>query len=402
MLSTVRTSRLRDRSSFGLSLALLCTAMAVALAGCGREGPSPAGAATQPPPAVQARVIQVAPQRVPIQLEAVGQVQGSKEVEVRSRVNGILLKHLYKEGALVRAGEPLFQIDPAPYEIAVAQARAQLSQERARNEQMQREAARLKDLAAQKAISQKEYDDATSALKLSNAALQAAEANLRLAELNLSYTLVTAPVSGVTGRMLRSEGSLIAAGQESGLLTTVNQVQPIWVRFSLSESDRASLPGGQLSVSSGAEVRLVLPDGSRYPEKGRINFSATQIDPQLATLEFRAAFDNPHTQLLPGQFVRVQLVAGRRDNVYLVPQTAVVQTEKGFLLFVLDKDGKAAVRPVQTGGWIGSDWMILDGLKSGDRVIADNLLKVRPGVQVTPVEPAEAKPANAKPAAAAK
>ena len=174
------------------------------------------------------------------------------------------------------------------------------------------------------------------------------------------------------------------------------------MRFSLSESDRASLPGGQLSVKSGAEVRLVLPDGSRYPEKGRINFSATQIDPQLATLEFRAEFDNPRTQLLPGQFVRVQLVAGHRDNVFLVPQTAVVQTEKGFLLFVLDKDNKAAVRPVHTGGWMGSDWMILDGLKSGDRVIADNLLKVRPGLQVTPVEPAEAKPANAKPAAAAK
>ena len=344
-------------------------------------------------------MIQVAPQRVPIQLEAVGQVQGSKEVEVRARVGGILLKHLYTEGALVRAGLPLFQIDPAPYEIALAQARAQLSQERARNEQANREAARLKELATQKAISQKEYDDATSVLKLSNAALQVSEANLRLAELNLSYTLVTAPVSGVTGRMLRSEGSLISAGQETSLLTSVNQVERVWVRFSLAESDRASLSGAQLSVRPGAEVSLVLPDGSRYPEKGRINFAATQIDPQLATQEFRAEFDNPRTQLLPGQFVRVQVVAGHRGNVFLVPQTAVVQTEKGHLLFVLDNEGKAAVRPVQTGSWTGSDWMILDGLKPGDRVIADNLLRLRPGAKVTPVDPAEAKPANPKPAA---
>ena len=400
MVPVFCASRMRDCSS--VIRALLCVAIAAALAGCGKEGPPPAGTATQPPPAVQARVIQVSPQRVPIQLEAVGQVQGSKEVEVRARVGGILLKHLYKEGALIRAGESLFQIDPAPYEIALAQARAQLSQERARNEQANREATRLKELAAQKAISQKEYDDATSVLKLSGAALQASEANLRLAELNLSYTLVTAPVSGVTGRMLRSEGSLISAGQETSLLTSVNQVEPVWVRFSLSESDRANLSGAQLSVKPGAEVRLVLPDGSRYPEKGRINFAATQIDPQLATQEFRAEFDNPRTQLLPGQFVRVQVIAGQRDNVFLVPQTAVIQTEKGFLLFVLDNDGKAAVRPVQAGSWMGSDWMILDGLKPGDRVIADNLLKLRPGVQVTPVEPAQTKPANAKPATAAK
>jgi len=263
----------------------------------------------------------------------------------------------------------------------------QLAQERARNEQANREAGRLKQLAAQKAISQKEYDDSTSTLKLSDATLQAAEANLRQAELNLSYTLVTAPVAGVTGRMLRSEGSLITAGQESSLLTTISQVNPIWVRFSLSESERANLPGAQLSGRTGAEVRLSLPDKSRYPEKGRINFAATQIDPQLATQELRAEFENPKMQLLPGQFVRVQVTAGQRDNVYLVPQTSVVQTEKGYLLFVLDKENKAEIRPVQTGTWVGSDWMILGGLKPGDRVVLDNLLRMRPGVPVTPAEP---------------
>ena len=379
-------------------------ALVAVLSGCGPTAPSPAtapGKPAQTPPAVQAKILQVSPQRVPIVLDAVGQVQGSKEVEVRARVTGILLKRLYNEGELARPGAPLFQIDPAPFEIALAQARAQMAQERARNEQATREAGRLKQLIAQKAISQKEYDDSTSTLKLSDATLQAAEANLRQAELNLSYTLVTAPVAGITGRMQRSEGSLITAGQDSSLLTTISQVNPIWVRFSLSESERANLPGAQASGRAGAEVRLSLPDGSAYAEKGRINFAATQIDPQLATQELRAEFNNPKTQLLPGQYVRVKVTAGQRDNAYLVPQTAVMQTEKGYLLFVLDKESKAELRPVQTGTWVGSDWLILGGLKPGDRVVLDNLLKVRPGAVVAPAEaPADAKPAG--PAAATK
>jgi len=302
----------------------------------------------------------------------------------------------------VGAGAPLFRIDPAPYEIALAQARAQLAQERARGEQATRESARLKTLATEKAISQKEYDDATSTSKLSEATQQAAEANVRQAELNLSYTLVTAPVAGISGRAAKSEGSLISTGADS-LLTTVNQVNPIWVRFSLSESDLAKLPGGRLAQGAGTELKLVLPDGSAYPGKGRLNFTATQIDPRLATQQLRAEFDNPRQQLLPGQFVRVQLVAGERDNTFLVPQPAVMQTEKGALVFVVDPEGKAALRPVQLGDWMGTDWMILGGLKPGDRVIADNLLKIRPGTPVTAaVAPASAAAPAAAPAPAAK
>ena len=396
----VRPSCGRPRCFIGARRGATGLVLIAVLAGCGPSPSSPAstpgGAPAPTPPAVPARVLQVSPQRVPIVLDAVGQVQGSKEIEVRARVTGILLKRLYNEGELVRAGAPLFQIDPAPFEIALAQAKAQLAQESARNEQATREAGRLKQLVGQKAISQKEYDDSTSTLKLSDAALQAVEANLRQAELNLSYTLVTAPVAGVTGRMLRSEGSLITAGQESSLLTTSNQVNPIWVRFSLSESERANLPGGQISGRTGADVQLTLPDGSRYAEKGRINFAATQIDPQLATQELRAEFDNPKLRLLPGQFVRVQVTAGHRDNVFLVPQTSVVQTEKGYLLFVLDKENKAEIRPVQTGTWMGSDWIITGGLKPGDRVVLDNLLRVRAGVTVKPVESAAGAPDGAK------
>jgi len=367
---------------------------AILLAGCEKGGANtPAGA---PPAAgIPAKVLEVAPQRVPVVLEAVGQVQGSKEVEVRARVSGILLKRLYNEGDFVREGSSLFQIDPVPYQIALAQANAQIAQERARQEQTGREAVRLKALAEEKAISQKEFDDAISAQKMSSATLQAAEANLRQAELNLSYTLVTAPVSGIAGRIARSEGSLVTAGQESSLLTTMNQVHPIWVRFSLSESDIAKVPDRSPERIKAAEVRLILPDGSLYPLKGRLNFTATQIDPRLATKELRAEFGNPQVQLLPGQFVRVRVVAGERDNVFLVPQTAVIQTEKSFLVFTLDKDNKAESRPVQVGDWVGSNWMILSGLNPGDRVVLDNLLKVRPGAAVSPQSPAEAKAAAA-------
>jgi len=378
-----------SKASYWLRRTALAAASLLAACGQGGQGAVPPGGMALP-----VTVLQVAPQRVPIVLEAVGQLQGSKEVEVRARVSGILLKRLYNEGDLVRAGAPLMQLDPAPYEIALAQANAQLAQERARNEQAKRESARLQQLAEQKAISQKEYDDATSALKLSDATLQGAEANVRQAELNLSYTHVTAPVSGVTGRMAHSEGSLISTGQDS-LLTTINQVNPIWVRFSLSGSDLMQLPDGKLNRSSPAEVRLTLPDGSRYPDKGRLNFAANQIDPRLATQELRAEFDNPRQQLLPGQFVTVRITAGERDKVFLVPQAAVVQTEKGNLVFIVDADGKAQARPVKTGDWIGKDWTILSGLNAGDKVVVDNLLKLQPGAQVIEAPSAEAAAAPA-------
>jgi len=386
-------SRLRAASRFHRSvLALSCVSLALLLPGCGQGRPDAAHAVVPAAAALPAAVLQVEPQRVPIAVEAVGQTEGSKEVEVRARVSGILIKRLYNEGELLRAGAPMFKIDPVPFEIARTQAQALLAQEQARNEQFRRESVRLKQLAAEKAISQKEFDDASSNLKLSDATLLAVEARLKEAELNLSYTSVAAPVSGVSGRAAHSEGSLITAGADS-LLSTVSQVDPIWVRFSLSESDLAKLPQRRLVRGAQVEVGLLLPDGTRYPGKGRLNFAATQIDTRLGTQQLRAEFDNAKGQLLPGQFVRVQLVAGQRENVFLVPQTAVMEAEAGYMLFVMDKDGKAALRPVQMGDWVGSDWMVLGGLAAGDRVIVDNLLKLRPGVAVSPLAAGQGKPA---------
>jgi len=335
------------------------------------------------PAALQARIIEVAPRSAPILIETVGQVEGSKEVEVRAQVSGILKQRLYQEGEVVQAGAKLFQIDPAPFENALQQAKSQLAQELARNEQARRDAARLEGMVAARAISRKEADDSQTAAKLSDAAVKAAEARLRDAELNLSWTQVVAPVRGISGRAAKSEGSLISTGPDS-LLTTISQADPVWVRFALSDSDLAKLPGGKVSRGANPDIKLVLPNGTVFPASGKLNFTATQIDPKLATLQMRAEFANARGDLLPGQFVRVRFVAGQRDNVFLVPQVAVTQTEAGYILFVLDKEGKAALRPVKTGDWIGKDWVILEGLGKGDKVIVDNLLKIRPGAVVSP------------------
>ncbi len=254
----------------------------------------------------------------------------------------------------------------------------------------------MKPLVDERAVSRKEYDDATSARELAEAGVQLADAAVRQAELNLSYTNVTAPVSGISGRAEHSIGTLITTDAAGGLLTTINQLTPIWVRFSLAEADLAKLPGGRLSRATPADVQLVLADGSLYPTKGRLNFAATAIDTKLGTQQLRAEFDNAHEQLLPGQFVTVRIAAGQRDNVFLVPQAAVIQTEKQNLVFVIDAEGKAQARPVKTGDWIGNDWAIMSGLGAGDRVIVDNLLKIQPGAAVVEAPPATAPNALAK------
>ena len=369
---------------------------AVLLAACGKES-APSAA---PPPPVLVHVVKVEPKSVPIRFTVPGQVEGSREVEVRARVSGILQKQFYKEGDAVGEGARLFAIDRAPLEVALAQAKGQLAQATAQADQTRREETRLKPLVEERAVSRKEYDDATSARQLAEAALQQGTAAVRQAELNLSYTAVNAPVAGITGRATHSVGTLITTDANGSLLTTINQLTPIWVRFSLAESDLAKIPGGRVVRDTPLEVQLVLGDGVPYAGKGRLNFAATAIDAKLGTQQLRAEFDNPREQLLPGQFVKVSIGAGHRDNVFLVPQTAVVQTEKANLVFVVDDQGRAQAQTVQTGDWIGADWAIVSGLKAGDRVIVDNLLKVRPGAPVTEAPPAAATAPAAAPSAA--
>lgn len=376
---------------------LLALMLTVLVTACGQQKQE-AGAAM---PALPVSVVEVQPTSVPIRAEAVAQTEGAKEVEVRPRVGGILLKKLFQEGEPIKTGQVMFQIDPVPFQIAVQQAEAQLAQQKARIVQTQREADRLKGLLDTQSISQREYDNAVSDNAVATATLLQYEALLREAKLNLSYTSVIAPTSGIAGRFQFSEGALVSAN--TSLLTTIVQLSPIWVRFSLSDSELSAL-GGQLTSQNVKNIQLVLSDGTEFPESGKLNFSASEIDPALGTQQLRAVFENGSRSLLPGQFVRARVTTGTRDGVFVIPQTAVLTGDQGKFVYVAEKDasGKevAAVRSIQEGGWEGKNWVILAGLKAGDKLIVDNLIKIRPGAPVAShpfgAPPAAANQASAK------
>ena len=364
-----------------IKTSLVISAMSFALFACGKSAETPQAGAGMP--AMPVTVLAMEPSSVPISAEAVAQTEGAKEIEIRPRVGGILVKKLFEEGTPVKAGQALFLIDPVPYQIALANAKAVLGQQQARVTQTEREAARLKGLLATQSISQREYDNAFSDNAVAIATLQQGQSMVREAELNLSYTTVTAPESGVAGRFELSVGALVAPN--TSLLTTVVQISPIWVRFSLSDSELAQL-GGRLSESSVKKVTLILPDGTEYKQSGRLNFAASQIDPTLGTQQLRATFDNADKKLLPGQFVRARVTTGQKDGVYVVPQTAVLTNDQGKFVYVVDAKNTATIRPIQAGNWVGKDWVILSGLNTGDKVIIDNLIKLRPGAAVSPTE----------------
>lgn len=361
-----------------LTISFLLTCLLVA---CDKkqEGAAPPAGMTMP--AMPVSVIAVQPASVAMSIEAVAQTEGASEVEIRPRVGGIILKKMFEEGAPVKAGQVMFQIDPAPFQIALTQAKAQAAGQSARITQTTRESSRLKELLVTQSISQREYDNATSDASISQAGMMQAQANIKEAELNLSYTRVTAPVSGIAGRFQYSEGALVAPN--TSLLTTIIQVSPIWVRFSLSESELQSL-GGHLDQKHVSEVSLILPDGSEYAQKGKLNFTANQINPSLGTQELRATFDNADKRLLPGQFVRARVTTGTREGVFLVPQTAVLTGEQGKFVYVANEKNEATMRPVVVGEWKGEDWIILEGLNANDKVIVDNLIKLRPNAPIAP------------------
>ena len=388
-LPSVRTVEATSisKKTISLSFALLAITLlsGIMLAGCGKKDDATGAAAAMPPMPVS--VITLAPQNVPISAEAVAQTEGAKEVEIRPRVGGILLKKLFEEGSNIKAGQAMFLIDPVPFQIALSNAKAQLAQQKAKLEQTEREAKRLQALVATQSISQREADNALSDNSLAKAGLAQYESAVREAELNLSYTTVTSPISGVAARFELSEGALVNAN--TSLLTKVYQITPIWVRFSLSDNELAQL-GGPLTQSNVKDVRLLLPNGEQYAKKGQINFAASSIDPQLGTQQLRATFANDDKKLLPGQFVRVRVVTGEKSGVFLVPQVSVIANDQGKFVFVINDKNEAVITPVVTGNWVGKDWVILSGLNAGDKVAVDNIIKLRPGAAVMPHPSGEA------------
>jgi membrane fusion protein (multidrug efflux system) len=363
---------------------LAVAAASLVLAGCGKgQQQGPHGF----PPA-QVTIAEVAARDLPVSWEFVGQATGSKDVEVRARVTGILEKRLYAEGTPVRQGQALFEIDPKPLEAQYNAVQADVARAQAAVAQAEREAARLKPLAERRAVGQKEADDAVSAAELARASLKASEARAAEVRLSLGYTKVVAPVAGLSSRAMKSEGSLVSANET--LLTVISQVDPIWVPFNISENEQLEInkqvAAGRLVLpkDNGFDVAIKLADGTLFPRQGRINFADTRINPTTGTYEMRAELPNRDQALKPGQFVRVQLKGAVRKNAVSVPQTAVLDGPQGKFVYVpaKDKDGKdiAQPRPVALGPWVTLDgqnlWIVESGLAAGDKVIVDGVARV--------------------------
>lgn len=365
---------------------------AVLLAGCSQG--SPAGGAP-PPPEVAVTTAEAG--SLPMTLEYTGQTAGSRDVEVRARVSGILLQRRYQEGGAVRQGDVLFQIDPEPYRAAAAQARAEVGVERAKLNEARRQHDRILPLFDKGLVSQMNRDEAISNFEVAEANVAAAEAKLRKANLDLGYTEVRAPIAGLTSHEARSEGSLVTAGSDSSLLTRIVQTDPTYVEFSLPEIDAMALRARLTGKDSGVIARLLLEGGEIYPAGATINFLDTTVQPGTGTLRARATVANPDGTLLPGQFVRVRLEGVTLQGV-AVPRRAVMSSAQGTFVWIVGAGDKVELRPVKLGGNVGERELITAGLQGGERVVVDGVLKVQPGVQVTIAKPAPAAAPAAGPA----
>lgn len=369
--------------------AVFASMLAFLLAAC--SGGQHGGFGGFPPAPVT--LMEAKPATVPVRLEYVGQTAGSKEAEVRARVQGILERRTYQEGGAVKAGQTMFVIDPRPYAAQLQQAEAALAQAQAQLAQAKRLVERLKPLVGDKAVSQREYDDAVSAEETAAAGVKLAQARLTEARLNLSYTTVTAPVGGFASVAQKSEGSLVSPGADS-LLTTVSQIDPLYVNFSVSENERLRfdklVAEGKLVVPDPKKGRLPvtlrLADGTMFPRQGKLSFIDTRINPATGSYDARAEIANADGALRPGQFVRVFVNGITRPDAILVPQRAVMDGPQGKFVYVAGKspEGKdiALPRPVTVGDWVeiegANQWIVESGLKPGDQVVVEGMAKIFP------------------------
>ncbi|MEC8823909.1 MULTISPECIES: efflux RND transporter periplasmic adaptor subunit [Marinobacter] len=384
----------RPNARKGLLFAGLSTLLM--LTGCsGQDGEGQqAGAGGMPPAAVVVQQATLAD--VTVRQDYAGRARGAREVEVRARISGILEQRLYEEGQMVREGDALFRIDRKPAAAALQRARAQRQVAEADVQQAEREWNRISSLFERNAVSERERDSAQSALELARANLAVANAGVAQAELDLGYTDVTAPISGVTSLEDFPEGSLIDTGT---LLTTIVQLDPVHVRFALPENDanirRAAREGMvRTDQEQNVSARLVLADGSEYDLDGRIDFTASTLDPRTGTVSARAVFPNPEQVIVPGQFVRVRVELQSFDDVITVPERAVTQGQNGPVVYVVDDDSKARVREVELGPVSDGRQILLSGLDEGDRYIVSGLVNLRDGAAVNVTNPDSPEEAN--------
>lgn len=389
---------LRKTRFIRLLAATAAASVATLTASCGDKT---AAQMSTPPPEVV--VTSVSRGEVPIELSYSGRTAGSREVEVRARVSGILLERLYEEGKRVREGEVLFRIDPLPFRAAAAQAQAELAVAVAQRDEARRNRDRLVPLFEKSAVSQRERDAAVSAFEIGEANVAAARARLRTAQLELGYTEVRAPIGGLASREERSEGSLVTAGEDSSLLTRIVQTDPLYVEFSIAESEAALLRSA-LTSNRPPTVRLLLDNGGEHATPGTLTFIDNAVDTTSGTVRARAVLPNPGVALLPGQFVSVRLSGVSLMAAVSLPRRAVMTSTNGSFVWVVGKGQVVELRPVMLGRAFGEQTIISEGLTGGERVIVEGVLKVQPGVAVKVVNPAKpgtrtADAAPAKPAA---
>ncbi|ANF82294.1 efflux transporter periplasmic adaptor subunit [Acinetobacter sp. NCu2D-2] len=391
------------------ALTACALATSIALVGCSKdpkEGQE-AGAQQQMPP-TEVGIIVAQPQSVEQSVELSGRTTAFEISEVRPQTSGVVLKRLFSEGSYVREGQALYEIDSSTNRATVDNANASIARAEANLGVLRVKEGRYRQLVGTNAISKQEYDDIVAQVKLAEAELNASRATLKNAQINLGYSTVRAPISGQTNRSTVTAGALVTANQAEPLVT-IQRLDPIYVDINQSSAEllrlRQQLNKGSLNSSNNTRVKLKLEDGSIYPVEGRLAFSDASVNPETGTVTLRAVFPNKDHLLLPGMFATAQIVQGEVPNAYLIPQVALTRTPTGQAMAMLvNAKGLVESRPVVTSGTQGSNWIVTEGLKPGDKVIVDGIAKVKPDQQVV-AKPYQAQPAapqaNAKPANAA-
>jgi membrane fusion protein (multidrug efflux system) len=367
----------------------LLAAAAASLAACGSSGQGASqGAAAAPPPVT---VLAVEPQQVPLTASFTGRLSAYREANVLARVSGVLRKRLYKEGTEVKAGQSLFEIDPAPYRTALDAALAALAQARANATNAHATAQRDRDLISSHLVSQQQLDNDEAAERSSAAAVKQAQANVESARINLGYTNVTSPITGIGGEQQVTEGALVGQGTPT-LLTTVDQLDPIYVNFDepaaqIEELSSEEQAGRLVAAGSGdAKVQLTLPDGTPYGVPGTLDFRAATVNPNTGTAALRGILPNSGHMLLPGMYVNLQLTVAVAPNAFLVPQGALQRDAQGAYVYTVGSDETVIEKRVQTVGAAGVDWIVSRGLTPGDRIIVAGIQSAHPGAKVAATE----------------
>jgi len=369
---------------------MVCMLVVIVMPGCGKEK-----AASQAPVVEVADVVQ---KDVPIFAEWVGTLDGMVNATIRAQVQGYLVKQNYKEGDPVKKDQVLFEIDPRTFQAALDQAKGELGRTEARWNQTKANLARIRPLAAQNAVSQKDLDDAIAAEQSAQASVQSAKASFDKASLELGFTKITSPINGIAGIAKAQIGNLVGPGQIEEL-TTVSTVNPIKAYVAVSEQEyMQAQESRKRQVGGKVPLELILADGSVFPQKGEFAFADRQVDVRTGTIRVATTFSNPNNILRPGQFARIRAQMGLKKNALLIPQRAVTELQGRYLVASIGADNKVEIKQVKAAERYGQLWVIDEGLKSGDKVVAEGIQKVKEGMVVSPkpFEPQASKPESAQ------